>query len=217
MGASTPFNFLFTAREVGGVISGVVYPSRDRVGRFSFLIVATVKPIGPNPTMMAHLPAQLRPFYRDASSLASAAVGGRFTKEDLAEQAVRLSNSLDPALGLDRAADPIRADSGELTEMLGHLRPDQIARFKLAFRLPLVETDLEGSIGDWMSLCLSMVGAPDETNPCAFWANQPNGSSTVILSISEPSPNILLSVTAQSSDLDEVMDLTEESYRWRIS
>lgn len=212
MGASTPFHFLFTARDAGGVISGVVYPSSDRVGRFSFLIVATVRPIGANPSTIAHLPAQLRAFYRDASLLASDAVGGRLTKEDVAEQAVRLPNSLDPALGFDGAADPGRAVSSELTEMLGGLRPDQIARFKLAFRLPLVETDLEGSIGDWLRLCVSMVGAPDETSPCAFWVNQASGSATVILSISEPSPNILLSVTAQSVDLDEVMDLAESDY-----
>jgi len=211
MAASSPFNFLFTVRDAGGVVAGVVHPSRDSVGRFTFLIVASVNQIRPDLTLMAHMPAQLRAFYRDASSLASTAADGQLTTEDLGDRALRLPHALEPAQRLEDAQSRNWAISNQLSEMLRGLRPDQIARFKLAFRLPLVDADLEASIGSWMSLCLSMVGDPDETSPCVFWSNQSDGAVSAILAISEPSPNILLSVTGQSSDIEEIMDLTESS------
>ena len=124
---------------------------------------------------------------------------------------MRMSHDLKPAHGFHDVEDQGGTISNQLGEMLRRLRPDQIERFRLAFRLPLAGADLEASISGWISLCLSMVSAPDEASPCVFWTDQTDGAATAILAISEPSPNILLSVTGQSSDIDEIMDLAETS------
>ena len=208
--ASSAFYFLFSVRESRGLITGVVYPSADSQGRFSFLIIALSSPLEEGSAHVIRAVKSARAFYRAASNLASTAVHERLSREEFIDLALELPGMIDHVSDDEARTFHDPGIMHELRNVLGELRTEQIARIKLAFRLPIDHGNPDRSVVDWIGTCLSMIEA-GESSPCAFWKEDSQATSgpSVVLSVSEPPPSVLLSVMDYTYDLDEVMNLAD--------